>query len=58
MLVLVTSITLGVMLHRIELVKGKTNKRRRFVLAPFHVFLIGFFIAAVVLSILFTIMIF
>ena len=48
-LVLATAITLSVLLHRAELVKENFDSRKRFFLAPFHVFLIGFFIAAVVL---------
>lgn len=49
MLVMATAITLSIVLHRVELAKGNFDRRKGFVLAPFHVFLIGFFIAAVAL---------
>lgn len=46
---LIATITLSIVLHKIELSKGNLEKRKRFALTPFQVFLIGFFIAAAAL---------
>ena len=48
-LVLVTAIVLSIVVHKAELAKENFDRRRGFALAPFHVFLIGFFIAAAAL---------
>lgn len=49
MLVLIVAFALSMVLHRAELAKCNFDRRRGFSLTPFHIFLIGFFIATVVL---------
>ena len=43
------AVTVSIVLHRVDLSKGNFDRRMGFVLTPFQIFVIGFFIATVVL---------
>lgn len=43
------AVTVSIVLHRVDLSKGNFDRRKGFVLTPFQIFVIGFFIATVVL---------
>lgn len=47
--ILLSSIVIGIVLHRLALSRGNTDGRKKFIFTPFHVFLIGFLIALVIL---------